>query len=344
MRYYIQGLNKGKEPIANSGDAKHPFTVPIREQISGDEPRLPGMKPPKQCGGANADCPPDFPGCGKSKGGEDEGSGEKTESEGAQKEGEGENAEEASRSKKFKRFWLGAGLSIEWMHMRGGNNVCRLNPPAGSGQPTSGTPGYPYNTLNYYCTNLDGSDFPSHQDLGVQNNSLQPGTSGNVADQVPLGNVRVFASLDYALNERMLVGLRLGGVFNAYPGQAAINQGRASGLGALYAEVRGTYLFGKDPLVRGFAPMGFVGGGLSEFDAHTSDKVGLFNYMNTALQVRTVNIWRTDGPGFLMLGAGARWAVSNVFALTAAARLNIALGGNGAIPTFGPEFGVQYGF
>jgi hypothetical protein len=352
MRYYIQGLNKNKEPIANSGDAKHPFTVPIRDEISGDEPRLPGMKPPKQCGGASADCPPDFPGCGK-KGGEGEDSGEKTEGEGEQKEGEGEGAEkseEAPARGRFKRFWLGAGGAIDFMHLPGGTNVCRLNPPG------SANPGLPYNTLNYYCTNPDGSDFPRHQDGGAQNGMLQPGTSGNVSEQVVFGNYRLFVSFDYAVTERILVGLRLGGVFGTYPGgspsltmidskDAAINQGRASSLGALHAEVRGTYLLGKDPLVRGVAPLAFLGGGLSEFDAHTSDRVGIYKSMNVLAEPpRTVNIWRTDGPGFLLVGAGVRWAISSAFGLTAAIRLNIALGGNGAIPTFGPELDAQFGF
>jgi hypothetical protein len=354
MRYYIQGLNKNKEPIANSGDAKHPFTVSIRDEISGDEPRLPGMKPPKQCGGASADCPPDFPGCSKSKG-EGEDSGEKTESEGQQKEGEGENAEKSDgASHKFKRFWLGAGVAIDFMHLPGGTNVCRLNPIG------MANPGLPYNTLDYYCTNQDGSDFPTRNDTtGAQNSQLRPNYSGNVSDQVVLGNYRLLVSFDYALTRNILLGARIGGVFNTYPGaspslgptdskNAAVRDGKASGLGALHAEVRGTFLLGSDPLGKGFAPMGFVGAGLSEFDAHASDQVGLWapgtNPPMAPQQARKVNIWRTDGPGFLLLGAGARLGITSAFGLTAAIRLNLALGGNGAIPTFGPEIGAQVGF
>jgi hypothetical protein len=352
MRYYIQGLNKNKEPIANSGDAKHPFTVPIREEISGDEPRLPGMKPPKACSGAGADCPPDFPGCGKSKGGDEE-SGEKTEGEGEQKEGENAEKGEGAPSGKFKRFWLGiVPLNFDLMHLPGGNNVCRLNPigMANAGQP--------YNTLNYYCTNQDGSDFPTRNDsTGAQNAQLRPGTSGNVNDQIAFGNWRLLVSFDYAVTGNLLVGLRLGATFNTYPGgspslgptdskNAAVRDGRASSLGALYAEVRGTYLIGKDPLVKGLAPLVMLGGGLSEFDAHTSDKVGLYvTGSNTMLAQppRTVNIWRTGGPGFLMLGGGLRYGAGR-FGVTAAVRLDVALGGNGAIPAFGPEVGVQFGF
>jgi hypothetical protein len=356
MRYYIQGLNKNKEPIANSGDAKHPFTVPIRDEISGEEPRLPGMKAPKQCGGAGADCPPDFPGCGKGKGA-DEDSGEKTESEGEQKEGEGDNADKgegAPHKKKFRRFWLGiVPINFTFMHLPGGTNVCRLNP---IGSPN---PGLPYNTLDYYCTNQDGSDFPTRNDsTGAQNSMLRPGTSGNVNDQWALANWRLLVSFDVAVTGNVLVGLRLGAVLgDTYPGgspslgptdskNAAVHDGKASSLGALHAEVRGTYLFGTDPLVRGLAPMVIAGGGVSEFDVHTTDRVGLYVAgSNTMLAQppRTVNIWRTGGPGFLMLGAGVRWGVDR-FGVTAAARLDIALGGNGAIPAIGPEVAVQFGF
>jgi hypothetical protein len=90
--------------------------------------------------------------------------------------------------------------------------------------------------------------------------------------------------------------------------------------------------------------MAFVGGGVSEFDAHGQDNVALFPMGGGAPQIGKVNIWRTDGPGFLLIGGGARWAMSEAVAATLAIRVNIAIGGNGVIPTVGPELGLQYGF
>src|SRR5262249_18837740 len=151
----------------------------------------------------------------------------------------------------------------------------------------------------------------------------------------------------------ILAGARLGLVLFTYPGgsptlasngsvNAAIKDGRASSLGRLHAEVRGTYVFGKDALAHsGLAPMAFGGGGVSEFDAHGVDNVALFNSAGVP-QIGKVNIWRTGGPGFLMLGGGARWAFTAAVAATLALRFNIAFGGSGVIPTAGPELGFQY--
>ncbi len=75
VQYYIQGFNAANDPVATSGTRSKPFTVPVKPQIAGPAPALPGQEPPKQCSetsGAGVECPPDFPGCGNKKaGGED---------------------------------------------------------------------------------------------------------------------------------------------------------------------------------------------------------------------------------------------------------------------------------
>src|SRR6202042_1301540 len=68
MSYYIQGFNAGNDPVATSGSRNKPYTVPVKAQISGPAPSLPGQSAPKQCGElAGAECPPDFPGCNSKK-------------------------------------------------------------------------------------------------------------------------------------------------------------------------------------------------------------------------------------------------------------------------------------
>jgi hypothetical protein len=68
MTYYIQGFNAANDPVATSGSRNKPFSVPVKNQIAGDPPALPGQEPPKQCGElAGAECPPDFPGCNTKK-------------------------------------------------------------------------------------------------------------------------------------------------------------------------------------------------------------------------------------------------------------------------------------
>ena len=87
--------------------------------------------------------------------------------------------------------------------------------------------------------------------------------------------------------------------------------------------------------------MVFGGLGFSQFDGRESTQVRLHERSPHA---KTVDVWLTDAPFFLVVGPGVRWQLNTRFAATAAARVNIAIGGNGVLPTFGPEVGVAYGF
>jgi hypothetical protein len=55
-----------------------------------------------------------------------------------------------------------------------------------------------------------------------------------------------------------------------------------------------------------------------------------------------VNIWRTAGPLFFMLGGGVRWSLADNLALTGAIRANFAVMPV-FMPTVGPEIGLQLG-
>jgi hypothetical protein len=144
----------------------------------------------------------------------------------------------------------------------------------------------------------------------------------------------------------LLVGGRFGYVVNSYPGAAASNDGRAAGF-KVHVEARATYLFGDHPLERiGFVPMAFAGFGVAPFDGHVDSIVTLTNPMGAmrAPLTQQVSIWDTGGPFFLLLGGGARYEFSSRLAATLGLRINIAIGGNGVLPTLGPEIGFQYGF
>lgn len=320
MRYWIQGFDEGGDPIASSGDPKHPYTVPLRDEIGGDAPHLPGKSAPKTCG-EETECPPGFPGCGEEKptGGEAGGEEEEHPSKATQEGGQ-----------RYARFWLGVSAELpDFMQMPAGDDLCKLTSSA-----------VPANSAGAYCTLPDGSDFPS-RGSALQNNQLSiQGKAGHSDGGIQPGDIRVMATFDYALSAKFLIGGRLGYVFNAYPGQAAVSAGHAFGP-KVHAEARATYLFGQAPLTRtGFAPMVFAGMGLSEFDGHVTSAVTLDNVAGQ----QPVNIWVTDGPFFIALGAGVRYQFSLRAAFTAAARVNSVIGGNGLLLTYGPEVGVLYGF
>jgi hypothetical protein len=313
LRYWIQGFDDGGDPIASSGDPKHPYTVPIRDDISGEAPHLPGKSPPKTCG---EECPPGLPGCGEEKP-----PAEETE---APKE---KHAPEAGR---YARIWVGVSAELpELMQMPAGDDLCKL----GSGA-------LPANSAGVYCTNPDGSDFPLRATPAQNNHLSLQGQAGHSNGGLQPGDIRVMASFDYALSASFLVGGRLGYAFNSYPGQAASQGGKAFG-SRVHVEARATYLFGHAPLARtGFAPMVFAGTGLSEFDTHVTGVVSLDNVAGQ----QPVNIWLTDGPFFIALGGGVRYQFSLRAAFTAAVRVNAVIGGNGFLLTYGPEVGVLYGF
>jgi hypothetical protein len=316
--YWVQGFDSGGSPVASSGDPKHPFTVPIRTETSGEEPTLPGKPAPHTCAKGET---------GEGDSGEDDAG---TGAGGA-----------AGGARRYARLWVGLSASLELVSLPTVNDACKLA--------TSGpTPGFPANSSNLYCVDSNGADFPTRSaPLGPQQNAaLAPGGAGRSGGGLQLGDGRVMLSVDYALQPNLLVGGRLGYVFNAYPGSAASQDGRAAGF-RVHVEGRATYLLGKAPLEQvGFAPMGFAALGFSEFDGHVTSVATQTNpTAGGAPLVQPVDIWLTDGPFFVAIGAGARYQFSPRMAATLALRLNLAIGGNGVLPTYGlPEAGFLYGF
>lgn len=323
MRYYIQGFDEGGDPAATSGDPKHTFTVPIRDSISSEPPSLPGTKAPKTC---------------TESGGGEEGKGKLEEgadceeddacASGSCKDGKCA-AGAAPEAGAFEHWWVGISASVDILFLPQGNDVCRLNPqtavPSGAG---------------YYCTNPDGSDFPTRFDNGAQNSTLTQGNAGVANGGPSLGMVRVMASLDYAFTQNILAGARVGYIFGRYGGSAAGRDGHGFGP-PLHLEVRGTYLFGAAPLSHeGFAPMVFAGGGLSEFDSSTTVQVVQTGI--TGQQAKTA--WVVNGPGFIDLGGGIRYALSPRAAATLDLKMTGAFGGFTTVFVLAPELGLAYGF
>jgi hypothetical protein len=323
MLYWVQGFDDGGDPIASSGDPKHPYTVPIRDQISAEAPHLPGKPAPRACeeGEREPERPPPTP-----------------HERDSETENDNESEAEPDKSEKTKSsgetgyasLWVGFAGALDLLSMPAGDDLCKLAP--GTAQPL--------NSLNLYCTNPDGSDFPSRASSTQNNNLVTKGQLGHLDGGFQPGNVRIMLALDYALSPSWLVGGRFGYVANAYTGNAAVNDGRAFGA-KFHIEARVTYLLGHAPLAHpGFAPMAFLSGGASEFDGHSTSVVTIKGIAGQ----QPVDIWVTNGPAFVALGAGARYQFSLRAAFTVALRLNGAFGGNGALVTYGPEVGVQYGF
>ncbi|MEO8874313.1 MAG: hypothetical protein ABI461_01900, partial [Polyangiaceae bacterium] len=236
LRYYIQGFDSDNEPILNSGDPKHPFMLRVRTEISGPPASLPGKPPPTQC----------MVSATPAESAQPEPEEEAPKLEDGQACTRDEQCSSAScdqhvctsevRSRnRYAHVWFGLSAAIDFVPMPSGNDVCLLTPSAA-----------PANSGNFYCTTPDGNDFPTRAST-AENRTLSAGNAGNTSGAFLAGNVRVMATFDYAISQHVLVGARVGYVFDTYPGSAAKSEGH-SFFAPLHLEARGTYLFGSDPL------------------------------------------------------------------------------------------------
>jgi hypothetical protein len=376
LRYYVQGYNKDMDPVATNGDAKNPYQVPIRDELSGSAPHLPNRAPPRACHQAakarpeavpsedretaKEDCPPGMPGCGKAEKDKDE---DEETPKSDEDESEDKGTSRKKKHKEFSRWWVGVSAHIDFMQVPSGTDLCRLHPVGMPGAPVA----TPANDKHFYCTDPSGADFPTRA-LKDQNNQLTPLNAGQSNGGIVPGNFRIFATVDYAATGNLLLGVRLGLVLGTYQGTpkssangygpAAVHDGYAWGQ-PIYGEARLTGLIGKDPLRKGgWAPMLFVGGGVSDFDAHTSGDATLcaasampqpaectnLQGMHARPTPVHVDMWITNGPWFIDFGGGIRYGFSPHLGFIGALRINVSLGSNGPIPTVGPELGLQYGF
>ena len=86
MHYWVQGFDDGGDPSTSSGDPKHSYSVPIRAELSGEAPHLPGKSPPRTCS-----------------------------------EGEGSGQERG-----YARLWVGLAGSIDFLSMPEAIDACKL--------------------------------------------------------------------------------------------------------------------------------------------------------------------------------------------------------------------------
>lgn len=313
MRYFVEGLDAAGAKVAAAGDAQHPYEVPIRPAITGEAPHLPGQAAPAAC----VEAVP---------------AGEVAVVQTPAPEGAPEP------KMRRRRFWIGVAGSIDFMDVPSGDDLCLRN--AATMRPTNGS--------NLYCTTLDGKDFPPASVINGTQGDIVPGQGqgGHSDGGLQLGDVRYLAAVDYALTANALVGVRVGVVTNRYQGNDAVRDKRAFGP-ILHAELRASWVFGHDPLIgSNVAPLVFVAGGVSEFDAQVKSNVAITQGTppsQTQLPV-PVNIWHTDGPGFVGAGVGLRLTIGSVFAISPAVRGSLVFGGNGVVPVFGPELTLQFGF
>ncbi len=328
---------------------------------------------------AGTECPPDFPGCKAPKkqqgedcdkdaqctdglciggkciekkgGGEDCeadkecSSGECSDGKCSSKKGSGDTCEadddcasgkcedekceagEGGAGGKLNRFWAGLSLQGDLYVMPAANNVCQLNSALT----------LPINTAGYWCVNTSNGAYLPGKSANL-NSEIDP-RKDQVAGGAAFGNLRILATLDYALNPNMMVGLRVGYVL--FTNSAAGSPGPA--FAPLHIEARFTYLFGRDALISKPVAFMLLGAlGVGEFDAFVPVTVNALVPPGGSI---AANAWLTAGPGFFALGPGLRVKLADRVAGTFAVKFEGPFGGTaGFLPGIAPELGVQYGF
>ena len=146
MQYWIQGFDSNGDTAATSGDPKHPFAVPVRSEIASEPPHLPGRAAPQTC--AESASPEEVPA-----------ERDREPVEAAPEPEERPRGE--SKPAPYARWWVGVAGAIDFLSLPAGNDLCSLTETTA-----------PANASGYYCTNPDGSNFPSrtdrHPELGAR--------------------------------------------------------------------------------------------------------------------------------------------------------------------------------
>ena len=358
VKYYITVSDETNSPIAQAGTLKEPYRVPIKNELEGEAPHLPGKPAPKQCA-AKAECPPGLPGCPEAgaKGG--------GKAEGATCEANGDCAssnclngtcvgDAPVTSGKTKRNVIGAYIQFDLTLL-------------GSKTPTS------YKAADGVCSvNSSGSyacfeTGTSHQFFGEPDDSI-PNTDG-ISGGFAFAGIRALVGYDRQIlkNTPLSLGIRFGFAPGGIPSPDNVPQNKSastlkwsaiSSPPPIHAEVRLTYSFGGALYEGGKAhPFLFLSGGFARVGASVAVKVcdqltqdGKFNPKSTGgcpnrtgtpppYPSRELNLdaFQIEGLGFIGPGVGLNYGITDRFGL--AAELKVMF----MVPTFGIVFSPTLG-
>lgn len=350
IKYYIVVTDEAGEQL-KAGSQKDPYRVPIKRELEGDEPSLPGKKPPRQCK-AKEDCPPGLPGCEKpptEKRGE-KGWGATCEADqecqaglicqnGQCEEGKRDGDTGPEPAGKGKKNIIGLGGQLDLMLISSAENVC-----SGSNEA-------------YYCF------YPGSSDRFFGDPIAAQGTNGIQGGFAPAGG-RAFASYDREFAKlgsgALGAGVRFGIAFGGHPSsdQQPPNELHAtmSSFPPIHGELRGWYSFLGSQFEQGqVRPFGFLGLGIAKVSAavpvtvcdklqkNGEDKIDPADDScpgSTPAVSRDLDAYQISGLNFVSIGAGATYAITPNFGVTAEVKAMFMLTTFAVViaPSLGPVF------
>jgi hypothetical protein len=348
IKVYVRAYDADKNEVEHYGTLKKPAIITLVEKMpEGEEaPTFPGGKEPDKCTD-KGDCQPGFP-CDNSANKKPQGSGCDTDDECDA----GLSCVDNENGKKWcyetgapgakgpastgKKIWFGADAQVDLLYISKADDIC--NDQAWACTKNGADVGIPATQGGIPVDKADPSS-------GV------PGQGGKTSGGPALGTFRVFASLDYFLNNNLALGARIGFAFNGNPTSNAK-------FFPFHGEARISYFLGKGPIVdpTGLKPYLMASGGMGEFDAAVPDIVALASQNpdfadDPALcrsggdpqlncRVTGIKAYRLAGRGFAALGGGFWFMISPKMALNVGLKLLFP------IPTFSlgiaPEVGIKF--
>jgi hypothetical protein len=221
------------------------------------------------------------------------------------------------------RLWFGLSLEGTLMFLPGTGDAC---PGDGGNSTLAVAPSVP-SPSSYSC--LQGST-----------DAAAAYGPRSVASGLAFANTRVLATADYAIDEHVLLGARVGYSTGTYPGHSH------AAFGPLHAEGRVTFLPAAHALSQLVTPAFVVGAGATELSASVKVVGGYPGYPGyVTLVPPTADAWRVTGPFFASAGAGLRLTPWSRFALVAyPLKAMFAFGSAGTGFALTPELTAQVGF
>jgi hypothetical protein len=296
LKLYVRAKDAQGEQVASWGSKQQPNVIKLAEQVAEEPPSFDDTDPPARCA-AKEECPPDFPGCGKTTGGAvvgkdwgascenstecksgllcEEGTCQTAPSCDSDADcttglcvkgkcdiaGRGSGGGSSAPAGPYKRNWAGLSIAQDFAFV-GGNNVC---------DPTLGQ-----NSQNYACF-YQGTSNPFFHTPYPLRDSISSGMA--------IGTTRILLTYDRAFSPNIMLGGRVGFAFGGGPPAGQSPQSGVTDPGPntpgkggtpflpLHLEVRFSYWF--LPLTaKVFRAYAVVGGGMAQVDA----KVGVNEY------------------------------------------------------------------
>jgi hypothetical protein len=346
LKYFIQAIDANGDVLATSGTRNAPHKVPIKSELSGDPPHLPGKAPSAQCANPS-DCPPGLPGCTsdkKKKGAKGAGatceedaecesgtcrtgacaasttSDENPEQKQCKADSDCESGQSCSGGVclgKSLKNWISIGVQQDALFLDSASDAC-------------------VNQDTYSCYFADNSWYdPTDATIGKP----LEGSGDEVTGGLGVATTRILIGYDRLLGENLTLGARFGYAFNGGPQKVDPNRGtNGAAFFAFHAEGRVAYWLGTSPFSKtGLRPYLVAAGGLSQVDAKVVVKV----YMQGQSDPTSLAAWRKAGTAFAGAGGGVMLPIGNggIFGEVKVQEM-LGTSATGAALTLGYAFGL----